>query len=112
MPTISRQTSMATGTTATPLSGDQFEFLENNAHVEIGIVADVASVSATVTVGSDLLQSDGPVQQKATPPLVTYPDDFMLTDDALAGSRIVVLLRNANAGTALVGTKVRITWVY
>lgn len=112
MPSITRQTSMATGTTANPLANDQFEILENNAHLEIGIVADNSGVTATVTVGSDLLVSDGPVQQKATPPNVVYPDDFYITDDALAGSRIVILLRNSNAGTVLVGTKVRITWVY
>lgn len=109
MPAISRQIAMATGSTATPIQGDQYEFLPFNAYIEIGIVADNSGVTATVFAGSDVLQTNGPVTQKATPPLVTYPDDYVITDHVLAGDRLGIFLSNANAGTVNVGVKVRIT---
>jgi hypothetical protein len=109
MPAILRQTSMATGTQATPIQGDQYEILPFPAYVEIAIVSDNTGVTATIFAGTDVLSTSGPVQQKATPPTPIYPDDYIWTDHVLAGDRLGIFLNNANAGTVLVGTRVRIT---
>lgn len=109
MPTMRKLTAMATGTTATPLVGDQFEYLPFNAQVEIAVTADNSGVTATVFSGSDLLQQSAPVTQKAAPAVPVYPDDFMLVDVAQQGDRLSVQLANANAGTVNVNTIVRIT---
>jgi hypothetical protein len=106
VPTILKTTSMATATTATPLSGSQYEFLPFPAQLEFAIVSDVASVTASVFSGSDVLLENGDVPVKATAPV--YPDDYFLSDVANAGERINVSLRNNNAGTATIRTAVRI----
>lgn len=106
MPTIQKSTTMATGTTATPLAGSQYEFLPFPAQLEFAITSDVASVQATVYSGSDVLLEASDVPVKAG--TQAYPDDYTLTDVAAAGERISVQLRNNNAGTATVKTTVRI----
>ncbi len=109
MPTINTRTSMATATSATPLSGNQYEYLPFNAMVEIGISSNVNLVLATVFSGSDLLLQEGPVQLGTVDFLPKYPDDFSLTDVASAGDRLSINLRNTNAGTAVVMCSVKLT---
>ena len=91
------------------LQGSPFEFLPYNATVEIGMVANVNLVLATVTSGADVLQEEGPVQTAAPDVAPKYPDDFLLTDVAAAGERLAIKLRNTNAGAAVAYVVVRIT---
>ena len=109
MPSINTRTSIATGLAATPLVGNQYEFLPFPAMVEIGIVTHVNLVLATVYSGSDLLLQEGPVQLATIDFAPKYPDDFQLTDVAEERDRLSILLRNTNAGTAVVMCTVKIT---
>lgn len=98
-----------------PLLGNQYEYLPFPAKVAFAIVAkgaaaDTALVSAFVASGSDILQEDGPVTQKAAGSTVTNPDDYMLDDVAAQGERINVTLRaGAVAAAVNVETVVMIT---
>ena len=76
------------------------------ASLEFAITSDVASVTASVFSGSDVLLENGDVPVKATAPV--YPDDYFLSDVANAGERLNISLRNNNAGTATVRSAVRI----
>lgn len=110
MPVIQTRTTMTANGTATPLSGSQYEFLPFNARVEIAIQASaVNQVVATVYSGSDVLMEEGQVQQGTTGVLPKYPDDFFLVDDALAGDRLSIRLRETAGATPVVMAIVRIT---
>ena len=110
MPLITKRVTLATGATATPLSGDQFEFLQYPAMVEFAVITDAITTTppvATIFSGSDLLQQEGPIQVKTT--AILYPDDFVLSDVAAQSDRLNVLVRNADSATRIVTLQVRIT---
>jgi hypothetical protein len=109
MPTIRvATTNIAANATAYPLSGNQYEYLPFNAHVEFAVVANAAGIDVTVYSGSDLLQQGGPATVKSTSPI--YPDDFLLNDVAMAGERLNVILREtAGIATTDIETVVRVT---
>lgn len=110
MPVMTFRTVMTANGTATPLSGSQYEFLPFDARIEIAITASVVSqVVATVYSGTDLLMEEGPVSFGTLGQAPKYPDDFMLVDDALAGDRLKINLREFAGGTPTVMTVVRIT---
>jgi len=109
VPTIRRAASLAASASATPLVGDQFEYLPFNAYVEIAITADAVGVVSTVFAGSDLLQQQAPVSQKAAPATPVYPDDYYITDHVLAGDRLGVNLTNTTAGAINYHVIARIT---
>ncbi len=111
MPLIQKQTSVAANSSATPLVGDQFEFVGRPALIEFGIVAEATGVVATVFSGADLLQQEGPVNQRAAGVPPTYPDDFMLNDVAGNGDRLSVQLRNTTGAAIIVRTTVKITYL-
>ncbi len=107
---ITKRTSVAAGASATPLTGDQFEILQFPALVEFAIICDAITTTppvATVFSGGDLLQQEGPIQVKTT--AILYPDDFTLSDIAVANDRLNVLVRNADSATRIITTQVRIT---
>jgi hypothetical protein len=110
MPVMTFRTLMTANGTASPLSGSQYEFLPFDARVEIAMTSSVVSqVLATVYSGSDVLMEEGPVAFATLGQQPKYPDDFLLVDDALAGDRLKILLREFAAGTPTVMTVVRIT---
>jgi len=109
MPTITVRTALAASATATPLSGSQYEFLPFPARVEIGIAADATGVLATVSSGPDILQEEGPTSVKTINIPPVYPDDFTLEDEAAAGDRLKVGLRDTSGAARVVMTTVRIT---
>lgn len=110
MPVITKQTVMTANGTAAPLSGTQYEFLPFDCRVEIAIQASaVSQVVATVYSGSDLLMEEGPVQQGTLGVIPKYPDDFFLVDDALAGDRLSIRLREIAGATPTVMIAVRLT---
>lgn len=94
-----------------PLAGNQYEFLPFNAMVEFAIIASAITTDVQVFSGSDVLQQGGPAALAASanaPP--KYPDDFLLSDMALAGERISVVVRETgNVATTNVDTAVKIT---
>lgn len=110
MPTIRvTTTNLAANATATPLSGNQYEFLPFPALCEFAVVANAATVACTIYSGSDVLQQDGPITLKTTITTV-YPDDFLVQDVAAAGERLNVILRETGGvATTDIETTVRIT---
>jgi hypothetical protein len=110
MPVISVRTALGASSTATPLSGSQYEYLPFDAFVEFGIVADAVGVLATVISGSDVLMEEGPViLGSAINVMPRYPDDYLLNDDAVAGDRLSVRLRDTSAAARVVLTVCKIT---
>jgi len=110
MPVVTTRTTMTASGTATPLSGNQYEFLPFDALVEIAIQASaVNQVVATVYSGSDVLMEEGPVQQGTSGVLPKYPDDFYLEDLAAAGDRLKIALRDTSGAQRIVMTVLRIT---
>lgn len=109
MPTYNFRQSLSASSTATPLAGTQYEFLPFPAFVEIGLLTDATGVLATVYSGSDLLQEEGPVQIGTINVMPTYPDHFYLTDEAAAGDRLQIKLRDTSAATRIVMGSIRIT---
>lgn len=109
MPTITVRTALGANGVADPLTGSQYEFLPFPARVEFGIAADATGVVATVSSGPDILQEEGPVVIKAINVKPVYPDDFDLDDEAAAGDRIKVRLRDTSGAARVVLTTVRIT---
>jgi hypothetical protein len=101
-------TNLAANAQAFPLSGNQYEYLPFNAHVEFAVVANAVGIDVTVYSGSDLLQQGGPATVKTTSPI--YPDDFLLNDVAMAGERLNVILRETTGvATTDIETVVRVT---
>lgn len=111
MPLIYKQTSLAAGASASPVQGDQFEFIGRPALIEFGIVAEATGVVMTVFSGADLLAQESPVNIRAAGVPPTYPDDFILQDVAGGGDRLNVQLRNTSGGTIIVRTMIRITYL-
>jgi hypothetical protein len=109
MPLIVVRTVMTASGTATPLSGNQYEYLPFDAFVEIAVQASATGVLATVYSGSDVLMEEGPTQIGTINVSPKYPDDFFLHDEAVAGDRLSVRLRETAAGTPTVMTSVKIT---
>jgi len=110
VPVMQIRTTMSANGTATPFAGQQYEYLPWDAYVEIAIQASaVNQVVATVFSGGDILMEEGPVQQGTSGVLPKYPDDFYLTDEALAGDRLSVRLREIASATPVVMTVARLT---
>ena len=112
MPTIRTRTSVAANGTATPLVGNRYEYLPYNARVAFAIVSEdttPGAITATVFSGSDVLQQDGPVTEKAAADLrISAQDDFLIQDVAAGGERISIQLRNSSAAAIDVLTAVQI----
>lgn len=111
MPTIRTSTSVPANGKAYPLQGNQFEYLPYNARLAFAIVSPnttPGAITATVYSGSDVLQQDGPVTEKAAPIAISAQDDFLVQDVAAGGERISVVLNNSSAGALTVLVAVQI----
>lgn len=109
MPVMVVTTSVPANGQATPLVGQQYEFLGFPAAVAFAIVADAVGIVSTVFSGSDLLQQEGPAVIRAAGALPVNPDDFYLTDVAAPGDRLSVQLRNTTGAAISARTVVQIT---
>lgn len=109
MPVIVKTTTVAANGSASPLVGDQYEFLGFNAYAEFAIVADATGIVATVYSGSDLLQQEGPAIIRAAGAFPVADQDFYLTDAVAAGERLSVQLRNTTGAGIAVRTVVKLT---
>ncbi len=108
MPVITdRRSVAANASVANVLSGSQYEFLPFDGVVEFGLVASAVGMNATVTSGTDILQQDQEISAANRLPI--YPDDFVLTDVAAAGERLVVGLRNTTGAAITTFVVVKIT---
>ena len=109
MPLMSVRTALAASSSATPLTGQQYEVLPYPAKVEFAIQADATGVLATVYSGTDLLQEEGPVQLGTINVQPKYPDDFFLADVADWNEKLKVQLRDTSGAARVVQTVVMIT---
>jgi hypothetical protein len=109
LPLIALRTTVLANATAFPLTGQQYEFMHEHCTVEIAVVAAATGILATVYSGPDLLQQEGQVTIKAANSAPVYPDDYHLEDDAAAGDRLSVQLRNTTGANIDVFTYIKIT---
>jgi len=103
-------TDAADGSTTSPLTGSQYEYLPFDAFVEFAIYADTGDTfTLSVFSGTDVLMqsSTAPILATATP--IIYPDHFFLQDTALAGERLGIQAVNGTGAVASFRTLVRIT---
>jgi len=109
MPTIQGVTALLTGTTNNNvLAGSIYEYLPFNAQVDIAVVGDAAGeLRIAVNSGSDTLLEESPISRANRVPI--FPDDYSLTDIAMAGDRLKIAARNTGAGTNNLFWAVRIT---
>ena len=112
MPLVQSQITVAAGAVNdNVLSGSQWEFLPFNAFLEFGFTADATNggnARVDAYSGTDVLcESLVPSLQARTP---VYPDDFTLTDVAMAGERLKIRIRNVGAsGTITFNYALKIT---
>lgn len=111
MPLITQTVSVPANGSATPLVGNQYEFLGRPAAVAFGIVADAVGVVQTIFSGSDLLAQEGPVVIRAAGAMPVNPDDFYLSDIAAPGDRLSVLLRNTTGAAIAARVVVQINFL-
>lgn len=111
MPTISGRTSLAAGAQNTNvLLGSQYELMPFDGTIEVGLRSTVNLVECSIFSGPDTLAEPGSACPfNATEGMPTYPDDYHWEDEAAAGDRLKISLRNGNAGTAVVHWAIRIT---
>lgn len=105
---INIRTALAANSTATPLAGSIYEFVQEPSLVEIGIAADANGVLATINSGPDTVCEESPVSLKTINVVPVYPDDFF-SDQALPNDRLSIKLRDTSGAARVVMTQVRIT---
>ncbi len=79
------------------LSGKFSEFLQEDSKVSIALTAQLNALFASVIIGNELLM-DGQ-QVNATNAAPRNPDDVLVQGFGQKGDRVIVKLRNGNAGT-------------
>jgi hypothetical protein len=110
MPTVTYRVPLAAnGSVENAISGSIYEFLPWPAAIELGIVADATGVLATVSSGSDLLAEEQPVVIKTINVLPVYPDDFQFADEAMAGDRLKIKLRDTSGAARVAVLTAKIT---
>jgi len=112
MPLIRQRTSVPANGVAYPLQGNQFEYLPYNARVSFAVVGPdttPGAITATIFSGSDVVQQNGPITEKATTnQQISLQDDFLANDVGKAGDRISIELRNSTGAAIVVLTAVQI----
>lgn len=108
MPIIQRSDSIgANAVNDNVLSGNQYEFLTDDALVEMGFTQSATGLELDILIGSETIGTRMIPLIKTTSPV--YPDDFVVDFTAEAGSRLVVRARNTTGGALTLLTTIRIT---
>lgn len=98
------QRSIAAGATvANLISGQVYEFIPDDSMVEIGMVQTVTGLIASVSCDQNIALQDvgeSNLLVKATSPV--YPDDYALEFECVAGSRLLLAVRNPTGGAIVV----------
>lgn len=97
----------ATSEVANVISGSQFEFLPFPALIEIGLVASATGLITNVTVGTNVLLFES--QPSLANRFPIYPDDYTLNETVMAGSRLVIKVRNTTGGALTLFYSIKIT---
>lgn len=109
MPSVKvTETLAAAGDRVNIMQGSQYEFLNFPALVEIALLANPGDApTAVITTGSDILLSNGVIDEKAVTAPITR-EDIQFTDTVLPGERIVIEV-TATAALDVVRALVNIT---
>lgn len=99
MPSVKVQETLTNaGDRVNIMQGSQYEFLNFPALVEIALLANPGDApTAVITTGSDILLSNGVVDEKAVTAPITR-EDIQFTDTVLPGERIVIEVTATAAG--------------
>lgn len=103
---ISGQVSLAAGAVnENILTGTIFEILPGDGVLQFGFTSDATAANANkvqmdVYCGLEVIAVSAAPNNRGTPPI--FPDDFTLNCPSMAGDRIIVKVRNSDAGTRLV----------
>jgi len=92
------------------LSGQVYEFIGEDSLVEIGMSQNVTGLIASVSCDNNIAMQDvgeSNIVVKATAPI--YPDDMFISFECVAGSRLIIAVRNPTGGTITVMYAGRIT---
>lgn len=96
---VPNQSIAANATTVNLLAGLSYEFLPQDAHIVLGMVAAAVGLQATFLVANGLtVVDDTPMSNANRFPII--PDDIMFEDDVPAG-RLLLRIRNTT-GAAVV----------
>lgn len=111
MPLIQGEVAVNNGATVdNALSGSSFEFLPYDCYLEIGLsaptAATVGDIIADVFSGSDILATNMKVPNFGP---IKMNEAMYLDDEALAGERLVIRLRNTSATSRNVQFLVKLT---
>ena len=110
MSSIIRRDTLAAGATINLFTGQQYEFIPFDAQVELGVVGSAIGLVITVYAGPDLIMQEGPVPtQVAANRYAQYPEDFYISEQVAAGTRMSAQVRNTTGGALDVLTTVRLT---
>lgn len=110
MPSFPFSQAVLAGATYLPLDGWQYEYLPFPARVDIGINATAVLIVGTVTSGSDTLMEEAPVQAGGVAGVIPSPlNTPFMSDDAAAGDRLKIRIRNTSAGTVTVNGVINVT---
>lgn len=111
MPTIQLgPTAVAAGATNDNiLTGSQFEFLPNNARLEIGVNGSAAGLLVDAYAGGDIITESFAVNAQNRIPL--YPDDISMVENIAGGTRMKVRVRNPTGGSLNFFALVRLTYL-
>lgn len=106
------KTTMTANGTATPFAGEQFETLERDSYVEAALLADTgATVNGQLAIGSQVLLPFSLLGILAVATPFRVPDDYTLGGYGLRNQKIFAKLQEAAAGTPVVRSSARITWL-
>lgn len=108
MPLISGRTALASsGVNNNFFSGSYIEILPTDAHLQFGFTSGdlaaitVADIEIDVLCGTDQIAKQfNPRALGVAPQAPIYPDDFLLSCEAIAGDRIIGTVRNLDAANA------------
>lgn len=108
MPTMTdRQSVPANSVVTNVLAGKIFEFLPQNAIVDLSATASAVGLNISFTIANEVKLDDQEISAANRFPI--QPDDFLARGAGFKGDRIVVRLRNTTAGAITAFTKVDVT---
>lgn len=109
MPSFPFTQSVAAGATYLPLDGWQYEYLPFPARCDIGLAAAAVGCVATVTSGSDTLMEEAPLTIGTASVIPSPLNVPFMSDDAAAGDRLKIRVRNTSGGAIIVSGIINIT---
>ena len=108
MPSQIISTSVAAGATGNPLSGTQYEFVEQDSALDVGVLAEATGVLVTSYAGSDLIMEEGPSPIGSANQIPVIPDNLIISELVAGGTRMKLAYRNTSGATVVVKTLVKI----